>query len=96
MGSSRNLKFYLFISQIAQYEVDENAPIHDLVFEAGKTYTRQNDFQLTNISCYICEENFDTNDDYEKHVEYHSDDSDFASLNDMNTRYAENHIYFNP
>ncbi|XP_039480377.1 uncharacterized protein LOC120444635 [Drosophila santomea] len=67
----------------AEYKLDTNATATLLKYQKTLLLSPQKDFELNSLGCYICQENFETIEKYEEHVEYHGDDSDFQSLKKM-------------
>ncbi|XP_030386001.1 uncharacterized protein LOC115632864 isoform X2 [Scaptodrosophila lebanonensis] len=63
--------------------VDENAEAVQLMYQKTKLQERKEDFVLDSMSCYICQCNFNTIEQYEAHIEYHGDESEFQSLEKM-------------
>ncbi|XP_043642316.1 uncharacterized protein LOC122612635 [Drosophila teissieri] len=66
-----------------EYELDTNATATQLKYQKTLLLQPLKDFELNSLGCYICQENFETIEKYEEHVEYHGDDSDFQSLKKM-------------
>ncbi|EDV56098.2 uncharacterized protein Dere_GG22453 [Drosophila erecta] len=66
-----------------EYKLDTNATATLLKYQKTLLLKPQKDFELNSLGCYICQENFETIEKYEEHVEYHGDDSDFQSLKKM-------------
>uniref|UniRef100_A0A0K8V839 Putative helicase MOV-10 n=3 Tax=Bactrocera latifrons TaxID=174628 RepID=A0A0K8V839_BACLA len=64
---------------IGSQQVDDNAPTHELLYEGSRQQQREQ-FQLTNMGCYICQMNFVSPNDFEDHVLLHGDESDFEIL----------------
>lgn len=46
-------------------------------FHRGTQKEIKKDFCLTNTGCFICQENFQNEEDFTKHIEYHGEQSGF-------------------
>ncbi|XP_023160074.2 uncharacterized protein LOC111592226 isoform X2 [Drosophila hydei] len=71
-----------------KYVLDEAAESVPLKYQKTQKQHRNLDFELSSMGCYICQCNFDSIEKYEEHVEYHGDESDFESLQEM-TKYGQ-------
>lgn len=54
-----------------------------LKYQKTQKQQRNGNFELSSMGCYICQCNFDSIEKYEEHIEYHGDESDFESLQNM-------------
>ncbi|XP_037955771.1 uncharacterized protein LOC119685538 [Teleopsis dalmanni] len=61
-------------------EVDPNSKHHVLNYEGKKKQTSIQNYHMTNMGCYICQENFSSHGEFEKHVQKHGDETDFEIL----------------
>ncbi|XP_058980902.1 probable RNA helicase armi isoform X2 [Musca domestica] len=61
-------------------KVDEYSHRYNLIYQGTREEILQSNFQPTNMSCYICREQFATMEDYEEHIEYHNITSEFKYL----------------
>lgn len=68
---------------LAEYKLDTDVKPTLLKFQKRLLLQSDKDFELQSLGCYICQENFETIEKYEEHVEYHGDESDFQSLKKM-------------
>lgn len=68
---------------IEEYKLDTDVKPTLLKFQKRLLLQSDKDFELQSLGCYICQENFETIEKYEEHVEYHGDESDFQSLKKM-------------
>uniref|UniRef100_A0A6P4EMT0 Uncharacterized protein LOC108041247 n=1 Tax=Drosophila rhopaloa TaxID=1041015 RepID=A0A6P4EMT0_DRORH len=66
-----------------EYKLDAKATATLLKYQKTNAQKMEIDFELNSLGCYICQENFDTIEKYEEHVEDHGDESDFKSLKKM-------------
>ncbi|KAH8300631.1 hypothetical protein KR018_000086, partial [Drosophila ironensis] len=67
-----------------EYVLDTEATPMPLKYQKTRVQNMVPRFELNSLGCYICQVNFETIEKYEEHVEYHGDDSDFKSLENMN------------
>lgn len=68
---------------LVTYEVDENSPVHALQYEGTVMQERRKNYFPTNMSCFICQEDFSTMVAYEEHIQIHNDESDFEYLKQL-------------
>ncbi|XP_075170008.1 uncharacterized protein LOC142241985 [Haematobia irritans] len=59
------------------YEIDQESPVNILQYEGTTMKPRNDNFQPSNMSCYICQASFSTMDSYEEHIQMHNDETDF-------------------
>ncbi|KNC24203.1 hypothetical protein FF38_02178 [Lucilia cuprina] len=64
-------------------EVDESIAPIPLEYQASLMQIHNENYNPTNMSCCICEEDFSSMDTYEEHIQKHGDDTDFEFLNTM-------------
>ncbi|XP_054739971.1 uncharacterized protein LOC129245675 [Anastrepha obliqua] len=67
---------------MALLQVDENAPMHEVLYEGSMQQKHTSPFQLSSMGCYVCRLNFSSPASFEDHVEEHGDESDFKILKD--------------
>ncbi|XP_053966431.1 putative helicase MOV-10 isoform X2 [Anastrepha ludens] len=67
---------------MALLQVDENAPMHEVLYEGSMHQKHTSTFQLSSMGCYVCRLNFSSPASFEDHVEEHGDESDFKILKD--------------
>uniref|UniRef100_A0A1I8Q9M8 C2H2-type domain-containing protein n=1 Tax=Stomoxys calcitrans TaxID=35570 RepID=A0A1I8Q9M8_STOCA len=65
------------------YEIDEDSPVYPLQYEGTTMQERRHNFYPTNMSCYICQEDFTTMNGYEEHIQIHNDGKDFEYLKEL-------------
>ncbi|KAH8418554.1 hypothetical protein KR222_000543, partial [Zaprionus bogoriensis] len=70
-----------------KYVLDKKAVSVPLKYQKTQKQQRNANFELSSMGCYICQCNFDSIEKYEEHIEYHGDESDFESLQQM-TKFA--------
>ncbi|XP_033152218.1 DNA-binding protein SMUBP-2 isoform X2 [Drosophila mauritiana] len=76
---------------LAEYKLDTDVKPTLLKYQKILLLQSDKDFELNSLGCYICQENFETIEKYEEHVEYHGDESDFQSLKKME-KYPESFV----
>ncbi|XP_061399349.1 uncharacterized protein LOC133335062 [Musca vetustissima] len=64
-------------------EVDETSSVHELQYEGTLLQERRKNYFPNNMSCIICQEDFSTMTDYERHIQIHNDESDFEYVKEM-------------
>lgn len=63
--------------------VDKDEPKNLLEYQGTTMQQRLANYRLTNVGCFICQEDFSTMDQYEDHIIKHNDESEFEFLNSM-------------
>ncbi|XP_062135558.1 uncharacterized protein LOC133845192 isoform X1 [Drosophila sulfurigaster albostrigata] len=69
-----------------KFVLDEKAESVPLKYQKTQKQQRYVDFELSSLGCYVCQRNFESIEKYEEHIEYHGDESDFESLQQMTKR----------